>query len=221
VPTGEAVAEAIASIPEALPWAWACFRVLPMVRGQRIPYLSDDDLEELGFEPASAFPSLAMPPGVDVTVAIEVDPVVISIDQSRLDAWDLTLEHVAGVALANLRRVVRTWSGSVYEDTSFPEAPARMLEAWPHWAVSLLLLPEELKRVFGAHDQLFVAPYHCNLISLPVDMDRDDVADLVDLFGYLNPQSLLLGLPAFVLRGGELSVEELPGLDANDDDWPC
>jgi hypothetical protein len=83
-----------------------------------------------------------------------------------------------------------------------------------------MLLPDELLRNFGAHDQLFVAPYHCNLISLPVAIDRDDAADLVDLFGYLNPQSLLLGLPAFVLRGGELPVEELPGLDAKDDDWP-
>ena len=48
------------------------------------------------------------------------------------------------------------------------------------------------------------------LISLPIDVDRDIAADLVDLFGGLNPQSLLLGMPAFALRDGMLTVEALP-----------
>jgi hypothetical protein len=219
VPTGEAVAEALASIPEGAPWPWACFRVLPMIRGDRVPFLSDDDLEDLGFQPASAFPSVSMPPGVAVTFAIEVEPALVSVDQARLDAWDMTLDRLARAALANLRRAVGTWQGRVYEDDGYADAPARMLAGWPHWAVSLVLLPDELQRLFGSHDQLFVAPYHCNLISLPIDVDRDVAADLVDLFGYVNPQSLLLGLPAFVLRQGELSVEELPGLQDVPDDW--
>ena len=190
-----------------------------MITGERIPYLGDEDLEELGFQPACAFPSLAMPPGIEVTFAIEVEPALISVDQAQLDAWDMTLEQVARAAFANLRRVVGTWQGSVYEDQSYADSPARMLGGWPHWAVSLVLLPNELQRFFGSHDQLFVAPYHCNLISLPIDVDRDIVADLVDLFSHVNPQSLLLGLPAFVLRQGELSVEELPGLVGDPDDW--
>jgi len=190
-----------------------------MIAGERIPYLADDDLEELGFQPASAFPTLTMPPGMEVTFSIEVKPALITVDQPQLDVWDMTLEHIGRAALANLRRVAGTWQGSVYEDRSYADTPARMLDGWPHWAVSLVLLPDELQRLFGSHDQLFVAPYQCNLVSLPIDVDRDVAADLVDLFGYLNPQSLLLGLPAFVLRHGELSVEELPGLEGDPDDW--
>jgi hypothetical protein len=213
VPTGEAIAEALASIPQDVPWPWACFRVLPMIRGARVPHLIEIDLDELGFEPASSFPSVVMAPGVEVSFGIEVDPVLVSIDQARLDAWDLDIEAVAPAALANLRRVVGTWQGSVYDDPGNDIAPARMLTGWPHWAVSLLLLPDELQRIFGDHDQLFIAPYQCNLVSLPVDIDRDIAADLIDVFGIVNPQSLLLGLPAFVLRGGKLVIEELPGLE--------
>ena len=154
-----------------------------MIRGERVSYLSDDDFEELGFEPASSFPSLTMPPGVDVTFAIEADPLLITIDQARLDAWDMTLAGVSRAALTNLLRVAGTWEGEVYEDRSYPDAPARMLSRWPHWAVSLVLLPDQLMRLFGSHDQLFIAPYHCNLISLPIGVDRDVAADLVDLFG--------------------------------------
>jgi hypothetical protein len=72
---------------------------------------------------------------------------------------------------------------------------------------------------------LFVAPYMCNLVSLPGDVDRDLAADLVDLFGFVNPRSLLLGLPAFLLRDGKLTTEGLPGFpdlpeeDELGDDW--
>jgi hypothetical protein len=98
-------------------------------------------------------------------------------------------------------------------EESYEGVVVRSLEGWPHWAVSLLLLPDELQRLFGTDDQVFVAPYACNLIALPGDVDRDIAADLVDMFGTINPQSLLRGLPAFVLRNGSLSTEELPG-------WP-
>jgi hypothetical protein len=119
---------------------------------------------------------------------------------------------VMPAALANLRRAVGTWTGRVVEER-YEGVLVRSLEGWPPWAVSVLLLPDELQRLFGPDDQLFVAPYACNLVALPADVDRDLAADLVDMFGTINPQSLLRGLPAFLLRSGVLSTEELPG-------WP-
>ena len=151
-------------------------------------------------------------PGVDVAFAIEADVVHIRIDQTELDRWDKRVEELMPVALANLRRAVGTWNGNVIDD-QYECFSVRTLEGWPHWAVSLLLLPDELQRIFGSADQLFVAPYACNLVALPVDVDRDVAADLVDMYGTINPRSLLRGLPAFVLRDGTLSIEELPG-------WP-
>lgn len=218
VPTSEAVAEALATVPEGTPWPWACFRVFPTVRGTRVPVIGDDELEEMGFRPASAFPTLEMPPGIDVTFAIEADVVYIHLDQAQLDRWDMTLEQVSRAAMTNLRRAVVGWRGKVYEDDTLDGTPVRGLEGWPHWAVSLLLLPDGLQRIFGSHDQLFIAPYHCNLMSLPIDVDRDFAADLIDMFGTINPRSLLLGMPAFALRNGKLSTEELPGFPDDPDD---
>jgi hypothetical protein len=86
------------------------------------------------------------------------------------------------------------------------------------WASSLVLDAELLMQCFGREDQLLVAPYACNLISLPADIDLDIVADIVDMFGIINPSSLLIGLPAFVLRDGELTTTELPGLEAIEDE---
>jgi hypothetical protein len=152
-----------------------------------------------------------MPPGVEVTAAIQADVVGIHVDQAQLDCWGMTLDQVLTAAVVNLHREVAAWQGKVYEDNSLNRIPIRQLEHWPHWAITLVLVPDELKRIFGSDDQLFVAPYHCNLMSLPIDVDRDFAADLVDMFGMINPRSLLLGMPAFVLRDGELTTEELPG----------
>lgn len=212
VPTAEAVAEALATVPDDAPWTWAALRVLPVIRGDRLQVIEDVELEKMGFRPTSAFPRVEMDPGIDVTVAIDVDVATMAVDQQMLDRWDMTIERVASVALGNLRREVGTWSGTIYTDASYEDIPIRGLEGWPAWATSLLLLPDELKRLFGDHDQLFIAPYQCCLLSLPIDVDRDVAADIVDLYGLFNPRSLLIGVPAFVLReGGSLRVEALPG----------
>lgn len=218
VPTSEAVAEALETIPVGMPWAWAALRVLPAVRGERIQVMDDVELETLGFEPEGRFPSLEMPPGIDVTFAIEADVVQVTVTQQNLDAWEMAIESVVPAAMANLRRAARSWRGKVYDDT-LEGVPVRLLGGWPHWASSLVVAPDELTRFFGREDQLFIAPYQCNLISLPIDVDRDFAADMVDLFGRINPQSLLLGMPAFALRDGAVTAEDLPGFpDLPEDD---
>lgn len=224
VPTGEAVAEALAEIPEGPPWAWAALRVLPSIRGTRVPLIDTEEFEDMGFEPLTNFPSVEMAPGIAVTCAIEADVVAMHVGQPHLDRWDKTIDDVMVAAMANLRRTVARWTAKIYEDTSLDGTVIRQLERWPHWAITLLLLPDELKRIFGKQDQLLIAPYHCLLMSLPIDVDREFAADLIDMFGTINPRSLLLGLPAFVLRDGNLTTEELPGYvddprEDDDEDW--
>jgi hypothetical protein len=211
VPTAEAVAEALASVPDETPWTWAALRVLPLLRGDRLQVIEDVELEKMGFRATSAFPSIEMDPGIEVTVAIDVDVATITVDQEMLDRWDMTIERVASAALGNLRREIGTWAGTIYTDATYEDIPVRGLEGWPAWATSLLLLPDELKRLFGDQDQVFITPYQCCLLSLPIDVDRDVAADIVDLYGYVNPRSLMIGVPAFALRNGSLYVEALPG----------
>jgi hypothetical protein len=186
--------------------------VLPTVPGDVVRVFDDLDLDELGFRPLTDFPTVHVAPGIDVAFAIEADVINVRVQQGDLDRWEMLPADVMPAALANLRRAVGMWSGRVIEDR-YAGISVRSLEGWPHWAVSLLLVPDELQRLFGPGDQVFVAPYSCNLVALPPDVDMDVAADLVDMFGTINPGSLLRGLPAFALRSGSLSIEELPG-------WP-
>jgi hypothetical protein len=217
VPTAEAVAEAIATIPEGMPWAWAALRTMPAVRGERIAFIDDVEADRLGFAGIGDYPSLELLPGVDVTIGVDVDVVRVTISQAELDAWDMSLEQVLPVAMGNLRRAVGSWGGGTYDD-EYEGVHVRMLAGWPMWASSLVLDAELLTRCFGSEDQLLVAPYTCNLISLPGEVDLDIAADLVDLFGTINPRALLIGLPAFALRHGALTTVPLPGIGDPDDD---
>jgi hypothetical protein len=127
IPTGEAVAESIATIPNGMPWAWAALRTMPAVRGERIAFLDDVETDRLGLAGIGQFPSLELLPGVDVTVGIDVDVVRVTVSQTELDAWDMTLEHLLPVAMGNLRRAVGTWAGGTNED-DYHGTPVRMLE---------------------------------------------------------------------------------------------
>jgi hypothetical protein len=183
---------------------------MPSIRGSRIPAVDPEGLKNAGFAPIEQFPSQSLEPGINVTCAVDLDVCAVHVAQDLLDRWDKTIDEVIVAGLANLRRTVATWDGGIFHD-SIDGVPIKQLSPWPPWAVTLLLLPDELRRIFGGEDQLFIAPYHCTLFSLPIYADRDLAADVIDTFGHLNPSSLLLGLPAFALRDGVLSTEDLPG----------
>ncbi len=108
VPTSEAIAEALATVPEGAPWAWAALRLMPTVRGERVQLIDDLELETLGFEPASAFASVEMPPGLDVGFSIDLDVVGIHVNQQHLDSWGRTVDGIVAPAMANLRREIGT-----------------------------------------------------------------------------------------------------------------
>lgn len=143
VATAEAMAEAMETIPEGMPWAWAALRVIPVVKGVRIQVMDDLELEQLGFRPLSSLPTVHMPPGIDVSFSVEVEVVGISIDQEKLDQWEMTVDQLVVPAMGNLRRIVGTWRGEVRDD-HYDGIPLRVLSPWPYWASSLVLLPDEL-----------------------------------------------------------------------------
>jgi hypothetical protein len=72
----------------------------------------------------------------------------------------------------------------------------------PSWVSSLLLVPEELKRLFGAHDQVFAAPGRGTLLSLPIDMPGSVAAEIV--VDFERSESYPLCIDPFALCDGKL-----------------
>lgn len=184
----------------------------------------DDDLERIGFRPSRDFLSVELPPGIDVTFGVVIGAACVSVTADKVAEWGVTPGDVVGHALANLRRIVGRRPQPIHVDESTEYGPIRSMRDGPFWSAALLLLPDELARIYGSQDQLFLMPFACNLISLPIDISRELAADILDIYGWLNPDSLILGLPAFAFRRGSLSAENLPVWEPNEDaglpdDW--
>ena len=62
-----------------------------------------------------------------------------------------------------------------------------MLQTGVGCASAMVLLPDELRRVFGEGAQLLIAPMRDVLISLPPDVDRAFAAWLNDEFASMDP----------------------------------
>ena len=88
--------------------------------------------------------------------------------------------------------------------------PVRILQSGVGCASALVLVPDELERIFGSAEQCLIAPMRDLLISMPVDADRELVRWLNDEFATMDPNGL--ALDAFVLGNGALRYEALsPG----------
>ena len=77
-----------------------------------------------------------------------------------------------------------------------------MLQSGAGCASALVLVPDELERIFGAAPQALIAPMRDILISVPPDTDTAWLAWLNDEFAEMDPNGL--ALDAFRLEAGEL-----------------
>lgn len=219
VPTAEAIALDLARVPPDLPWDWASGRLLAIVRGEQVPVIDAETLEDAGFEVPEMYITREMPPGVRVGFVVSCGVAALNVTPSMVESWGVSVDDVVMHAMAGLRRHVQMTPSTVDIDTSDPAwPPVRTNRPGTWWSASLVLLPDALMAIFGEHDQIFVAPYSCLLLSVPIDTDIDAVADLVDLYGWVNASALLVGLPAFVLRDGVLHAQRLPEWVPGEDD---
>lgn len=187
---------AMARLPDDLDWRTMAPNVLPIFPRRRpMPFDAGEPVRVL------------LPPGVLTGFGIDIGPAVLHISGSLLDSWGIQPAELAERALANLRERAGLADSRDVVVQAVTDVPVRALQSGAGWASTLVLLPDELTRIFGAWPQCFVAPMRDVLLSLPVETDRELVAWLADEFSSIDPNGL--SLEAFVLRDGDLRCEAL------------
>ena len=83
----------------------------------------------------------------------------------------------------------------------------RALQSGQGVASALLLVPDELIRIFGDRQQSFVAPMRDLLVSVSGNVEPGYLAWLHDEFASLDPNAL--AVDAFTLEDGRLRLEPL------------
>jgi hypothetical protein len=195
---------AVMAMPKPVPWDWAQPRLVPLLAGPCID-LPDcapvRGVSELG--PALVF-------GVDIG---RVYPLV---DVEVAERWEASADQIQAAAMANFRaRAARTASACVAHGTmsgwitTFVRTPAGL-------ASSLVLAPDDLRRLIGAHDQVIATPTRELLIAMPSGVAARTFADVVVDLERSEP--LPLCLDPFAMVDGDLSWGGCVEGDADEED---
>jgi hypothetical protein len=154
-------------MPRPVPWVWAEPRLLPLLAG---PYIDPPDLALVRTE---------VDPGCAVVFGLDLGGIFTNVDTAVAERWECSTGQLLDAAMTNLRQRTAAIPPTAVVQASFSGRIARLLRLPGGWASSVLLVQEDLVRLFGSHDQLFAAPDRSTLISLPVDMPGNIAGDIV------------------------------------------
>ena len=83
--------------------------------------------------------------------------------------------------------------------------PTLAFQSREGWASALLLLPDQLARVFGDEPRLILAPMRDVLFGLPLDANREFARWFLDDFRDLDMNAL--DVPLLTFADGELQLD--------------
>jgi hypothetical protein len=194
--TPEEVLRAMGSLPPDLEWRVMAPNVVPILPRRR------------PMPPAVGEPyRVTLPPGIPTGFGIDIGPAFLVVGRSLMETWPIGPADLVATALENLRDRVQPIRPRDLFAEPIDGVPVRVLQTGIGCASTLVLVPDELRRIFGDQPQLLLAPMRDLLISLPPDADRGFAAWLNGEFASIDPNGL--ALDAFVLADGDLRYEAL------------
>ena len=194
--TPEAVFRAMGGLPPDLDWEALAPNVIPILPRRR-------PLPPQAGEPFR----VTLPPGISTGFGIDIGPAFLVVGTSLLESWSIGPADLVATGLENLRARMREVRSRDIVAQAIDGVPVRVLQSGLGCASALVLVPDELVRIFGAGPQCLIAPMRDLLISLPLGADRAFVGWLNEEFATMDPNGLELG--AFALEGGALRYEAL------------
>lgn len=194
--TPEAVLRAMGGLPPDLDWEVMAPNLIPVLPRRR-------PMPPLAGEPFR----VTLPPGIPTGFGIDIGPAFLIVGEQLLSGWPVGPADLVATGLDNLRARMRPVRARDLVREVIDGAPVRILQSGVGCASALLLLPDELERIFGPAPHCLIAPMRDVLISLPPDVDRTFVGWLNDELAEMDPNGL--ALDAFRFEGGALRYEAL------------
>ncbi len=192
----EAVLRAMGELPQDLDWEVMAPNVIPILPRRR------------PMPPQAGEPfRVTLPPGIPTGFGIDIGPAFLVVGESLLGSWPIGPADLVATSLENLRARLRGVRPRDLMSQALDGVPVRVLQSGVGCASALVLVPDELRRIFGETPQCLIAPMRDILISMPADVDRAFVAWINEEFSEMDPNGL--ALDAFVLRRGDLRYETL------------
>lgn len=194
--TPEAVVRAMGGLPPDLDWQVLAPDVIPILPRRRpMPAAAGEPFR------------VTLPPGIPTGFGVDIGPAFLVVGQGLMDTWPIGPADLVATGLQNLRDRLRSVRPRDLLREAIDGVPVRALQSGIGCASTLVLVPDELERIFGRDAQCLIAPMRDLLISMPPETDRAFVAWLNDEFAEMDPNGL--ALDAFVMEDGGLRYETL------------
>jgi hypothetical protein len=186
-----ALASAAEEMPRPVPWEWARSRLVPL-------------LARPGFDrPEEPVVRAVAGPGCAVEFGLDLGGVFAVVDRPVSQRWECTSGQLLEAAMTNLARRVAELRPEEAAVGVVRGRLARLLDAPAGLAASVLLLPDELLRLFGHEDQVLIAPGRSRLISFPLSTPPQVVVE--SALALEQDEAVPLLLDPFVLIDGQLN----------------
>jgi hypothetical protein len=114
-----------------------------------------------------------------VQFGVDLGGVFTYVDEAVARRWECSAEQLMDRALANLAVQASRVQGRQVATGVMSGRSIRILRDRPAWASSLVLIPAELFRLFGDHDQVLGTPTPSCIVSVPIDTPPHTVAEIL------------------------------------------
>ena len=178
------------NMPRPVPWDWARDRLVPLLAG---PYLG---------RPGDDLVRTTLDPGCAVVFGLDLGGAFANVDTVVARRWECTTAQIRDAAMTNLRQRGSQLEPEDVSSGTLSGRIVRLIHRGVGWASSLVLVPEELMRLFGSDDQILAAPGRSILLSFPISTPTRVVADIV--VDFERGETYPLWLDPFVLVDGVL-----------------
>lgn len=173
------VLQAIERAPRGDDWASVRDLVIPVVPRVR-PH------------PPGTPPALRvlLPPGIHVGFGVDIGPAFMAVSAKQLKVLGITEAELVTQALGNLgSRAARVQPESVVRQ-SVDGTPVVALQTGASIGSTLVLVPDEIGRIFGPEPRLFITPMRDVLLGFPADADPWVAALLYEEIANQDPNCL-------------------------------
>jgi hypothetical protein len=197
VATAESVMRAVGSLPRDLDWDELAPSVIPVLPRRRpMPLASGEPFR------------VTLPPGISTGFGIDIGPAFLVVGTQLMAGWAIEPVDLVTRALGNLRERMRPVRARDLVVMDIEGVQARVLQTGLGCASALVLIPDELRRIFGQQRQRLLVPMRDLVVSLPPEADPAFAAWLNEELATMDPNGL--ALDAFVLEDGGIRTERLP-----------
>ncbi|MGV0985014.1 MAG: hypothetical protein ACOYB2_10695 [Limnohabitans sp.] len=135
--------------------------------------------------------------GVAMGFGLDVGPAMLVVADVLHKAWDVPAETIADAAVANARRAVATCGKRDVIKQEIDGTPIKVLQTGLHLASTVLLMPDEIVRLFGPGPKVLTAPMRDLLVAFEPTVDLAFAVWLRDEFASMDPNGLAAPMYAF------------------------